>query len=190
MLHRLDAAFFQLGDASCALLVKVLGGETPPVETLCEGFRRNHLETDRLEAERWFCWSPAGDPARERDRVLRRRLADAKQDGSGVWASFDWTREVDLETMLAQQDELAALVDAARLAVKTAAVEAAADDLSPATLRQAQAFRRDLVRRPDAQPRDPAAGALTPLTRGQVGGERRAATRMIGIEARDPCSLR
>ena len=146
LLHRLDAAFFQLGDASGALLVKFVGGETTPVETLREGFRHNSLEIDRLEAEGRFLWSPAVAPAQERDRVLRRLLADAKQEGRGVWASFNWTREVDLETMLAQQDELADLVDAAHLVVKTAAVEAAAEDWSPATLRQAQAFRRGLVR--------------------------------------------
>ena len=146
LLHRLDAAFFQLGDASGALLVKFVGGETTPMEALREGFRRNGLEIDRLEAEGRFCWSTAVAPAQERDQVLRRRLADAKQDGRRVWASFNWTREVDLETMLAQQDELATLVDATHLVVKTAAVEAAADDWSPATLRQAQAFQRGLVR--------------------------------------------
>ena len=48
--------------------------------------------------------------------------------------------------MVAQQERLATLVDPTRLVVKTAAIEAAAADWTPATLRQAQASGRGLIR--------------------------------------------
>ena len=146
LLWWLDAALFRLGDEQGALLIKFGGGETTPIATLREGFRQNGLAIDRLEAEGRFCWSDAVDPAQERDTVLGQVLADAAAEGRGVWASFNWTRQVDLAMMVAQQEQLAALVDPSRLVVKTAAVESATDDWSPATLRQAQALGRGLIR--------------------------------------------
>ena len=146
LLWRLDAAFFRLGDERGALLVKFLGGETSPRETLRDGLRGNGLDVERLEAEGRFCWSEATDPARERGAVFGRVLDVASREGRAVWASFNWTREVDLAQMIAQQEQLARLVDPARLVVKTAAVEAATDDWSPATLRVAQAAGRGLIR--------------------------------------------
>jgi excisionase family DNA binding protein len=146
LLHRLDATFFQLGEAGGALLVKFVGGEVSPIAALREGFQRNGLDVDRLEAEGRFFWSTAVVPAEERDATLRRILADAARQGRPVWVCFDSTRPVDLATMLRQHDEMAALVDASQLVVKTAAVEAATADWTPATLRQAQASPRGFIR--------------------------------------------
>jgi excisionase family DNA binding protein len=146
LLYRLDATFFQLGEASGALLVKFVGGDTAPVATLREGFQRNGLAVDRLEAEGRFFWSTAMVPAEERDAALRRILADAARQGRAVWACFDSTRPIALATMLRQHDEMASLVDASQLVVKTAAVEAATADWSPETLREAQASRRGFIR--------------------------------------------
>jgi excisionase family DNA binding protein len=146
LLWRLDATFFRLGDEHGALLVKFVGGETTPLETLREGFRRNGLAIDHLEAEGRFCWSAAVDPCTERGTALGQALATAVAEDREVWASFNWTRGVDLEQMVAQQEQLAALGDPTHLVVKTAAIEAATDDWSPATLRQAQAAQRGLIR--------------------------------------------
>jgi excisionase family DNA binding protein len=145
-LWRLDAAFFRLGDEQGALLVKFLGGEATPQAVLRAGLQRHGLAIDRLEAEGRFCWSAAVDPADERGTPLGQALQQAMAHGQTVWASCNWTRDVDLEQMVAQQERLADLVDPTRLVVKTAAIEAAADDWTPATLRQAQALGRGLIR--------------------------------------------
>jgi excisionase family DNA binding protein len=145
-LWRLDAAFFRLGDEQGALLVKFLGGEATPIATLRAGLQRHGLAIDRLEAEGRFCWSDAVDPADARETAVGQAMQRAMGQGQAVWASFNWTREVDLAQMEAQQERLAALVDPTRLVVKTAAIEAAADDWTPATLRQAQALGRGLIR--------------------------------------------
>jgi hypothetical protein len=108
--------------------------------------RRNGLEIDRLEAEGRFCWSEAIDPLEERETALGRILSDAAHSGVTVWAGFNWTREVNFEQMVAQQEHLASFVDAARLVVKTAAIESVAEDWSPAALRQAQSTGRGLIR--------------------------------------------
>jgi hypothetical protein len=48
--------------------------------------------------------------------------------------------------MVSQQELLATLVDPVMLVVKTATVEAAAEDWTPAALRQAQTASRGLIR--------------------------------------------
>jgi excisionase family DNA binding protein len=146
LLWRLDATFFRLGDEQGARLVKFLGGETTPREVLRDGLRRHGLDVERLEGEGRFCWSTAVDPAEERGTEVGRSLEAAAREGCQVWASCNWTREVDLGEMIAQQARLAALIDPARLVVKTAAIEAAAADWSHATLRQAQSAGRGLIR--------------------------------------------
>lgn len=146
LLHRLDAVFFQLGDERDALLVKFLGGETTPREALREGFRRNGLAIDRLEADGRFCWSDAVDPRQERDTALGHELARAGREGREVWAGFNWTRDVDLAMMVGQQEWLATLVDPAVLVVNTATIETAAEDWTPTALRQAQTSSRGLIR--------------------------------------------
>lgn len=146
LMQRLDAAFFRVGEARGASLVKFLGGESALIETFRQNFRRHGLDIDRLEAEGRFVWSPAIASAQQRDDALGQLLAGARQEGQLVWACCNWTRPVDLELMLAQQEQLMTLVDPSRLVFKTTAVEAVMDDWTPATLRQAQAVQRGLVR--------------------------------------------
>jgi excisionase family DNA binding protein len=146
LLHRLDGAFFQVGDTRNALLVKFTGGEATSIPVLREGLRRAGLAIDRLEAEGRFCWSDATDPLQERDRAIGRSVAEAAAQGREVWASFNWTREVDLAVMIAQQEQLANLADPTRLVVKTAAIEAVVEDWTPTALRLAQSAERGLIR--------------------------------------------
>src|ERR671914_345014 len=51
LLHRLDAAFFQVGEAQGGLLVKFYGGETHSEDELRAEFEQNGLEVGRLERE-------------------------------------------------------------------------------------------------------------------------------------------
>jgi excisionase family DNA binding protein len=51
ILHRLDAAFFRVGEAHGGLLVKFYGGEDRSADELRVEFERNGLEVGRLERE-------------------------------------------------------------------------------------------------------------------------------------------
>ena len=145
LLARLDAAFFKVGEARGGLLVKFYGGESRPVAALRAGLQRNGLDVDRLEAEGRFRWSAEVDPAQGRAAALRQFLPGETATGRAVWASFNWTRQVDLATALGQQDELAAVVGAAPLVVKTAVLEEVADAWPPAAQRHLRQSRRALV---------------------------------------------
>jgi excisionase family DNA binding protein len=140
LLHRLDAAFFQVGETHEGLLVKFYGGEDRSADELRVEFEQNGLEVGRLEREGRFVLRPEKDPlGAERGDQLARLLEEVGEKGRTVWASFDWVVQVDLETALEQQKRLTELVDARHLVVKTAAVEEAIDEWPASTLRQVQA---------------------------------------------------
>jgi excisionase family DNA binding protein len=139
ILHRLDAAFFQVGEARGGLLVKFYGGENHSEDELRAEFEKNGLEVRRLEREGRFLMRPEKDPlGGGREDELARLLEEEGGEGRTVWASFDWVMEVDLDTALEQQDRLTELIDARQLVVKTAAIEEAIDRWSAAELRQVQ----------------------------------------------------
>jgi excisionase family DNA binding protein len=139
ILHRLDAAFFQVGEARGGLLVKFYGGENHSEEELRAEFEKNGLEVGRLEREGRFLMRPEKVPlGGGREDELARLLEEEGGEGRTVWASFDWVMEVDLDTALEQQDRLTELIDARQLVVKTAAIEEAIDRWSAAELRQVQ----------------------------------------------------
>jgi excisionase family DNA binding protein len=139
VLHRLDAAFFKVGEARGGVLVKFYGGETHSEEELRADFEENGLDVGRLEREGRFFMRPEEDPLDRREEALVRLVEEEAGEGRTVWASFNWVMEVDLETALEQQERLAEIVDARRLVVKTAALEEAVDAWSSAELRRAQA---------------------------------------------------
>jgi excisionase family DNA binding protein len=139
ILHRLDAAFFQVGDAQGGLLVKFYGGETHSEEQLRAELQKNGLEVRRLEREGRFLMRPEEDPLRGgREEVLGRLLEEKASEGRTVWASFNWAMQVDLETALEQQQRLTEIVEARQLVVKTGALDEAIDEWSAAELRRAQ----------------------------------------------------
>jgi len=139
ILHRLDAAFFQVGEARGGLLVKFYGGEAHSEEELRAEFEKNGLEVGRLEQEGRFLMRPEQDPLGGREEVLGRLLEEESgETGRTVWASFNWVMQVDLETALEQQQRLTEIVGARKLVVKTAAIEEAIDEWSAAELRRAQ----------------------------------------------------
>jgi excisionase family DNA binding protein len=138
ILHRLDAAFFRVGEARGALLVKFYGGEAHSEEELRAELEENGLEVGRLEREGRLLMRPEEDPLDGREAVLGRLIEEEAGEGRTVWASFNWVMEVELEAALKQQERLAELVDARQLVVKTAALEEAIDGWSAAELRRAQ----------------------------------------------------
>lgn len=139
LLRRLDAAFFQVGEASGGLLIKFYGGETESVDDLRAEFKRNGLDVERLEEEGHFRFIAENDSSSDRASALGRLIAEEADSGRPVWASFDWVKEVDLDVALGQQEELADFIDAHQLVVKTAVLEAVMDNWSPSTQRQLQA---------------------------------------------------
>ena len=139
LLHRLDAAFFQVGDAQGGLLVKFYGGEEHSEDELRTEFEQNGLEVGRLEREGRLLMRPEKDPlGGGRQDELARLLEEVSEKGRTVWASFDWVMQVDLETALEQQERLTELVDARQLVVKTAALEEALDEWPASALRRVQ----------------------------------------------------
>ena len=139
ILHRLDAAFFRVGDAHGGLLVKFHGGEDRSAEELRAEFEKNGLEVGRLQREGRFLMRPEEDPlGGGRGDELARLLEEVGEEGRTVWASFDWVRQVDPDTALKQQERLTELVDARNLVVKTAALDEAIDEWPAAALRRAQ----------------------------------------------------
>jgi excisionase family DNA binding protein len=140
LLHRLDAAFFQVGEAHGGMLVKFYGGETHSEDQLRAELEKNGLEVGRLEREGRFLMRPEKDPLGSgREDELARLLEEVGEKGHTVWASFDWVMQVDLETALEQQKRLTELVDARQLVVKTAAIEEAIEEWPASALRRVQA---------------------------------------------------
>src|SRR5919202_1020113 len=120
ILRRLDAAFFQVGEARGGLLVKFYGGE-------------------HVSEEGRLLMRPEEDPLGGREDVLGRLLEEEAEKGRTVWASFNWVMPVELETALEQQERLSELIGSGQqLVVKTAALEEAIDEWSPADLRWVQ----------------------------------------------------
>lgn len=139
ILRRLDAAFFQVGEVRGGLLVKFYAGEDTSEEELLAQFEENGLEAGRLKREGRLLMRPEENPLSGRKDALGRLIEERAGEGRTVWASFDWVRPVELETALEQQERLSELVsNAQQLVVKTAALEEAIDEWSPADLRQAQ----------------------------------------------------
>jgi excisionase family DNA binding protein len=146
LLHRLDAAFFQVGDAHGGILVKFYGGEEHSEDELRTDFERNGLEVERLEREGRLLMRPEQDPlGGQRGEALERLLEEVGEEGRTVWASFDWVVPVELETALEQQQKLTELVDAQHLVVKTAALEEVLEEWPASALRRVQASHSGII---------------------------------------------
>jgi hypothetical protein len=146
ILHRLDAAFFQVGEAHEGLLVKFYGGEEHSADELRAAFEQNGLEVGRLEREGRLLMRPETDPlGSERGDELARLLEEVGEKGYTVWASFNWVMQVDLDTALEQQKRLTELVDARQLVVKTAALEEALEEWPASVLRQVQSSHSAII---------------------------------------------
>lgn len=138
ILHRLDAAFFRVGEAHDGLLAKFYGGEDRPEDELIERLEANGLEAERLRREGRLLMRPEEVPIGGRGDQLSQLIEQEASEGRTVWASFDWVLDVDLDTALEQQNRLAELVEAQQLVVKTAALQEAIEEWSSGALVRAQ----------------------------------------------------
>jgi excisionase family DNA binding protein len=145
LLHRLDAAFLRVGEARGGLLAKFSGGESLSDIELRVELERNGLDVGRLEEEGLFRFVPDDDPLNGRVETLRKLVDVADRDGRIVWATFNWTEQVDLETALRQQEELMELIDERQLVVKTAVLERVVDEWPSSTLRRAQVAHSGVI---------------------------------------------
>jgi excisionase family DNA binding protein len=145
ILHRLDAAFFRVGEAQGGLLVKFYGGEEKSEDELSARFEKNGLEVDRLEREGRFLMRAEEDPLYGRGDALGRLIEEEAGEGRTVWASFDWARQVDLSTALEQQERLTELIDSRQLVVKTATLEEVIDQWPSSALRQGHSLHSGVI---------------------------------------------
>jgi excisionase family DNA binding protein len=146
ILHRLDAAFFRVGEARGGLLVKFYAGEEYSEEELLADFERNGLEAWRLKREGRLLMRAENEPlGGTRGEQLGRLIEEEGSEGMTVWASFDWVKPVDLNTALEQQKRLTELVDARQVVVKTAAIEEAIDEWPAAQLRRVQSTHSAII---------------------------------------------
>lgn len=141
LMHRLDTAFFRVAEARGGIMVKYhAGGEKTDLEELRSDLVRNGLDVERLEEEgRLYFLEDTATPG-ERPAELERLLGEESNDNRSIWAAFNWEERVDLDSALAQQKQLTALVEDSRLVVKTAVLEELADEWPTATWLRAQAI--------------------------------------------------
>src|ERR671920_324435 len=147
ILHRLDAAFFCVGEARGGLLVKFYAGEEHSEEELLSDFEQNGLQASRLKREGRLLMRAEEEPSRgTRWRQLNQLIEEkGGVEGRTVWASFDWVKPLELETALELQKQLSELVDARQLVVKTAAIEEAIDEWKASQLRRVQNMHSAMI---------------------------------------------
>jgi len=146
ILHRLDAAFFRVGEARGRLLVKFYAGEEHSEEELLSEFEGNGLQASRLKREGRLLMRAEEEPlGGTRGEQLGRLIEEKGGEGRTVWASFNWVRPVELETALEQQKRLTELVDASQLVVKTAAIEEALHEWPASQLRRVQSAHSAII---------------------------------------------
>ncbi len=147
ILHRLDAAFFRVGESQDGLLVKFYAGEEYSEEELLSDFEQNGLQAWRLQREGRLLMRAEEEPlGGTRGEQLGRLIEEEGGEGGTVWASFNWVKPVELNTALEQQKRLTKLVDdASQLVVKTAAIEEALDEWPASQLRRVQAAHSAII---------------------------------------------
>ena len=147
ILHRLDAAFFRVGEARGGLLVKFYAGEEHSEEELLLDFEQNGLQAERLKRQGRLLMRAEEEPSSgSRWRQLWQLIEEkGGYEGRTVWASFDWVKPLELETALEQQRQLSELVDARQLVVKTAAIEEAIEEWKASQLRRVQSMHSAII---------------------------------------------
>jgi excisionase family DNA binding protein len=143
LMHKMDAAFFRVGEARGGTLVKYhreVGG-MPTAEELKAEFVRNGLEVARLEGEgRLRFVSEKGEPGEPGGRIreLERLVAEGAGEGRSVWVDFNWEEGLELETALEQQRALSGVIEDTQIVIKTAVLEETLDQWPGSTQRRAQ----------------------------------------------------
>jgi excisionase family DNA binding protein len=139
MMHRLDAAFFRVGEAQGGTLIKYVGGESwDSLDDARTTLERHGLEVGRLEEEGRFRFTSEPAPQGGRTEELRRLLSEGAEGGRSAWVSFDWAEQIGLDAALSQQQALREVVGEGELVVKTAVLEEVVDEWPGRMLRRAQ----------------------------------------------------
>lgn len=146
LLHRIDAAFFQMAEARGGVLVKFYAGEPNSANELRVAFTRGGLEVAELEQEGRFRFY-RNDPGDARAESLRRFFAELTGEGRArtIYAAFDWMEQVSLETTREHQQALLQIVEPGNLVIKTSVLAAVADRWSASTQRLAQYQHRGTI---------------------------------------------
>jgi excisionase family DNA binding protein len=145
LLHRFDAAFFQVGEARGGVLVKVYTGEPSSEGELRAAFTRHGLDVARLEEAGRFRFTKEADPRGGRAATLRRLLDEETGEGRALWAAFDWVQDVSLDAALRQQRDMRAVIHERPAALATGVVERVMDDWSLADQRRARHAHQGFV---------------------------------------------
>ena len=142
-MHRLDAAFFQVGEVRDGMLVKFYSGE--PLASLREAFTRHGLDVQRLEREGRLRFVPDAATRVGRAEALRALIEAEDGEGRSVWAAFDWIEPVHFEVALAQQEELGRVAGHDTAVILTQVLERITDDWPSVTLRRLRDLHRSLI---------------------------------------------
>ncbi len=139
MMHRLDAAFFQVGEARGGMLIKYTGGESwGSLDEARTELERQGLEATRLEEEGRFRFTSEPDPRAGRVEELRCLLSEKAKGNRTHWVSFNWAEQIDLDAALKQQRDLREIIEDGQSVVKTAVLEEVIDEWPGKLLRRAQ----------------------------------------------------
>ncbi len=148
MLHKLDAAFFEVGEARGGMLAKFCGPETgASVEKLHAELDAAGLDVERLEGEGRLRFVPKNSD--NHVTTLRQFYENTEWDRT-IWASFDWVVGIDLETALEHQNKLTRFVADRQLVVQTGVLEGDTDKWPPPLGRRAQLLHSATVWLSDA----------------------------------------
>src|SRR5215210_1038930 len=146
MMHRLDAAFFRVGEAQGGRLIKYAGGEPwDSLDDVRTDLEPHGLEVGRLEEEGRFRFTSEPDPQHGRTEELRRLLSEEADGGRSVWVSLNWAEQIDLDAALKQQEALQEVVEGSELVVKTAVLEEVVDEWPGKVLRRAQVLHMGTI---------------------------------------------
>jgi excisionase family DNA binding protein len=146
MMHRLDTAFFRVGEARGGILIKYVGGESwDSLDDVRTTLERCGLEVGRLEEEGRFRFTSEPDPRDRRAEELRRLLSEEADGGRSAWVSFNWAEQIGLEAALNQQQDLREVVEEGELVLKTVVLEEVVDEWPGKMLRQAQVLHSGTI---------------------------------------------
>jgi len=140
LMHRMDAAFFRVGEARGGALVKYHreADGMPTAGELRAELSRNGLEVGRLEGEgRFHFVRERGEPG-SRVREVERLIAEGVGEGRSLWVDFNWEKGLDLDASLEQQRALSGVIEDTRIVIKTAVLESTLDEWPGSTQRRAQ----------------------------------------------------
>ena len=147
LMHKMDAAFFRVGEARGGTLVKyhreVEG--MPTFEELRAELILNGLEVGRLEGEGRLRFVPERGEPGGRIQEVERLVAEGGDEGHSVWVDFNWEPGLELEAALQQQRTLSGFIEDTRLVIKTAVLEEALDEWPGSTQRRAQVMHAGTV---------------------------------------------